>query len=82
MGKSIEIKSRGEIFPNYQNPLKKFTLRWLLDMSETSVNTKCETEGFSSFQSVLTHDLGYWDFFSPQVALTLTRLGYFESSFF
>ena len=35
------------------------TLRWLLDMTETSLNAKCEIEGFSSFQSVLAHCLGY-----------------------
>ena len=34
------------------------TLRCLLDVSETSLNVKCRIEGFSSFQSVLAHDLG------------------------
>ena len=38
-------------------------------MNETSLNAKCEIEGLSSFQSVLAHDLAYWDFFSLQVAL-------------
>ena len=38
-------------------------------MSETSLNAKCEIEGFSFFQSVLAHDLEYWDPFSSQVAL-------------
>ena len=38
-------------------------------MSETSLNAKGQTEGFSSFQSVLAHDLCYRDDFSLQVAL-------------
>ena len=38
-------------------------------MSETSLNGKCGIEGFSSFQSVLAHDLVYWGSFPLQVAL-------------
>ena len=44
-------------------------LKWLLDLSETSLNAKCGIEGFSFFQNFLVHDLQYWDPFSPQVAL-------------
>ena len=35
-----------------------------------SLKEKYGIEGFSSFQSVLAHDLGYWDPFSPQLAKT------------
>ena len=42
-----------------------FTLRWILDKNETSLNTKCGTEGFSYFQNILAHDLAYCNFFFP-----------------
>ena len=38
-------------------------------MNEKSLNAKCRIEGLISFQSVLAHDLEYWDPFSLQVAL-------------
>ena len=38
-------------------------------MDETSLNAKRGIEVLSSFQSVLAHDLAYWDSFSLQVAL-------------
>ena len=38
-------------------------------MSETSLNAECGIEGVSSFESVLAHDLAYWDPFSPEVPL-------------
>ena len=38
-------------------------------MNETSWNAKCGIECLSSFRSVLTHDLTYWDSFSLQVGL-------------
>ena len=38
-------------------------------MDETSLNPKRGPEGLNSFQSVLTHDLVYWDPFSLKVAL-------------
>ena len=41
----------------------------VLDMDETSLNTKRGVEGLSSFQNVLAHDLVYWDYFSLQVVL-------------
>ena len=37
-------------------------------MDETSLNAHHGTEGLSSFQSVLAHDLAFWDPFSLQVA--------------
>ena len=38
-------------------------------MDETSLNPKRGIEGLSSFQSVLAHDLAYWDPFILQVSL-------------
>ena len=38
-------------------------------MDETSLNAKRGAEGLNSFQSVLAHDLVYWDPFSLKVAL-------------
>ena len=38
-------------------------------MDKISLNAKNGIEGLSSFQSVLAHDLAYWDLFSLQVAL-------------
>ena len=38
-------------------------------MNETSLNAKSGIEDLSSFQSVLPHDLTYWDSFAMQVAL-------------
>ena len=38
-------------------------------MDGTSLNAKCAIESLSSFQSVLAHDLAYWDPFPLQVAL-------------
>ena len=38
-------------------------------MNETSLNAKCGIEGLSSFQSVLAHDLEYWDSLSLQASL-------------
>ena len=61
MGKPIEIRTLGVIFPNYRNA----STGWILDMRETSRNAKCAIEGFSSFQSVLVHDLGLLEPFSP-----------------
>ena len=37
-------------------------------MDETSLNANREIEGLSSFQSVLAHDLTFWDPLSLQVA--------------
>ena len=37
-------------------------------MNDTSLNSKCEIEGSSSFQSVLAHDLAYRDSFLVQIA--------------
>ena len=38
-------------------------------MDETSLNAKRGIEGLSTFQSVLAHDLAYWNPFSLKVAL-------------
>ena len=38
-------------------------------MDETSLNAKPGIEGLSAFQSILAHDLAYWDLFSLQIAL-------------
>ena len=38
-------------------------------MNETSLNAKCRTEDLSSFQSVLAHDLAYWDSISLYISL-------------
>ena len=38
-------------------------------MDKTSLNEKHGVEGLSFFQSVLVHDLVYWDPFSLQVSL-------------
>ena len=38
-------------------------------MNETSLNAKCKIKDLSSFQSVIAHDLAYWDPFSLQAAL-------------
>ena len=58
------------------------TLIRFLDMNETSLNAKSGIEDLSSFQSVLPHDLAYWDSFSMQVALIkynlLTGIHYME----
>ena len=72
MGKTAEIRTLGGNFSKLLScPKTEYnsTLRWLLDMSETSLNAKCEIEGFSSFQSFLAHDLKYWGPFPMQVAL-------------
>ena len=37
-------------------------------MDETSLHANCGIEGLRSFQSVLVHDLPFWDPFSLQVA--------------
>ena len=49
-------------------PSKRYnsTLRWILDISETSLNAKFGIEDLSSFQSLLAHNLRYWDLFSSQ----------------
>ena len=38
-------------------------------MDKTSLNAKQGVEGLSSFQSVLSNDLAYWDPFSLKVSL-------------
>ena len=38
-------------------------------MDETSLNATCGIQDLNSFQSVLAHDLVYWDPFSLKVAL-------------
>ena len=42
---------------------------WFLDMDETSLSPKRGIEGLNSFQSVIAHDLVYWDPFSLKFAL-------------
>ena len=39
-------------------------------MDETSLNANRGIKGLSSFQSVLAHDLAFWDPFSLQVSKT------------
>ena len=73
IGRIIEI---GELAGNFfqitvipERPKSRynFTNGWLLDMIKVPLIVKSDIDHVSPFQSVLAHDLGYWDLFPPQV---------------